>query len=573
MMRRVEFLSIAFVGLAWFCVIQGPGANQNSHLALVSALANHTPRVDRFHNWTGDISYIDGHYYSDKAPGLALVTLPWYLTLDAVDLRIHGPSAAVPWPAAQNDMSSTAVWEVGLFGATLPAIVLLLLIRSVAGRLVPGYGTVGALVVGTGCLFSVLATMFFAHALSTCLGFAAFAVLFHARRGPPRLGPVAGAGLLAGFAIVVEFPLAIVAIVVGMYAVLGPNPIRRAATYAGGLAIGVVPLFAFNIWAFHSPTTLAYKNAVIQPGTSGHDVVGANATGLFGVGIPNLRAGVELLFAGHGLLVLSPVLALAALGIVSLARRGHRAEAIVIGGVAVSFLLYNSAYYLPFGGFAAGPRFLVPVVPFLALGVAAAWRSWPLLTATLFLASVTVATVSLIGNPQGTSESAEAWFNRVEHGQFTRTVFDWISRSHRTLEVLPIVVLLAAAVAIGLAVTPRFRIDRRAAAVALSALVAWRIVYSGPPVMLNVDAQTGGWLGLAGVIGLAAAIPLAFFVARKRPAAVLPAILLVPIAWQPFAAHTGIALSAITIALCGILLAYSLPRRRSSRLLEQHGNS
>ena len=477
--RRLGLLSIALVGLGWVSVIQGPGANQNAHLALVTSLANHTPRVDRFHNWTGDVAYIDGHYYADKAPGLALVTLPWYFALDVLDLRTRGPSAHVPWPAAQNDMSATAVWEVGLFGATLPAIALLLLVRSVAERLVPGYGTAAALVVGTGCLFAVLATMFFAHVLSTCLGFAAFAVLFHARRGPPRrLGPVAVAGLLAGFAVVVEFPLAIVAAVVGLYAVLGMRPVRRAVAYAGGLVVGVAPLLAFNTWAFGSPTKLAYTNAVIQPGSNGHAIVGANASGFFGVGLPSLRAGAELMFAGHGLLVLSPVLALSAVGVVSLTRFGHRAEAAVVGGVAVCFLLYNAAYYLPFGGFAAGPRFLVPAVPFLAIGVAAAWRSSPAMTVTLFLASVVVATVSLIGNPQGESESAGSWFNRVERGDVSRTVFDWISGSHETLAVVPVVLLLGAAVAIGLAVTPRFRVDARLVATALAALVAWRIVYT-----------------------------------------------------------------------------------------------
>ena len=573
MKRRLGLLSIVLVGLGWISVIQGPGANQNAHLALVTSLASRTPRVDRFHNWTGDVSYIDGHYYADKAPGLALVTLPWYLALDVLDLRTRGPSAHVPWPAAQNDMPATALWEVGLVGATLPAIVLLLLVRSVAERLVPGYGTAAALVVGTGCLLAVLATMFFAHVLSTCLGFAAFAVLFHARRGPPRLGPVAAAGLLAGFAVVVEFPLAIVAAVVGLYAVLGTRPVRRAAAYAGGLVVGIAPLLAFNAWAFGSPTTLAYTNAIIQPGSNGHAVVGANASGFFGVGVPSLRAGVELLFAGHGLLVLSPVLALAAVGVVSLARSGHRAEAAVVVGVAVCFLLYNAAYYLPFGGFAAGPRFLVPAVPFLAIGVAAAWRSSPVLTVTLFLASVVVATVSLIGNPQGESESAGSWFNRVERGDVTRTVFDWISGSHETVAVVPVVLLFAAAVAIGLAVTPRFRVDARVMGVALAALVAWRIVYTGANVMFNVDAQTGGWAGLAGVLGLAVAIPLAFLTARTRAAAVLPALLLVPIAWPPFAAHTGLTLTAITIAAGGIVLVRWLPPPVGRRLLGRHSSN
>ena len=567
--RRLAFLSIVFVGLAWFSVIQGPGANQNSHLALVTALANHTPRVDRFHNWTGDVAYIDGLLLR-QAPGLALVTLPWYFALDVLDLRTRGPSAPAPWPAAQNDMSSTAVWQVGLFGATLPAI------PSSARplgrrRLVPGYGTAGALVVGTGCLFAVLAMMFFT---SSPRVLDSPRSLCSSMRGEGRRA--AGAGRGGRSPRWIRRRRGVPARDRG-----DGRPVRRARNTPGSAGRRLCRRARYRGRAasrlqhvgVRLTDNVGVQNAVIQPGTSGHEIVGANASGFFGVGIPSLRAGAELLFAGHGLLVLSPVLALAALGVVSLAD-GYRAEAAVVGGVAVCFLFDNSAYYLPFGGFAAGPRFLVPAVPFLALGVAAAWRSSPVLTVTMFLASFTVATVSLIGNPQGPSESATEWFNRVENGDFTRTVFDWISASHRTPKVFPSFGPLAAAVAIGLAVTPRFRVDPRAGR---DGVVGTRGVANR---LYGIDRHAqrrrpdrGGRAGLAGVLGLAAAIPLAFLTARKRAAAALPALLLVPIAWPPFAAHTGIALAAIAIAVSGIVLVRSLPPRVDRRPLGRHSSS
>lgn len=557
--RRLALLAIVFVGIAWVSLIQTPGANQNAHLALVTAFAHGTPRIDPYRNWSGDVSYLDGHYYTAKAPGLALATLPWYLGLEAAGLRIKGPPPSVAWPTAQFDMPTTAVWEVGVFGATLPAFILLLLVLFVAGRLIPGYGMAAVLTVGTASLFAILATMFFAHALSACIGFAVFAVLFHERRGPPRLALVAAAGVLAGLGAVVEFPLAIVALVCGIYGILRTDRVRRATAYAGGFVIGILPLLAFNAWAVGSPTELAYTNVIIERGASGHAVLGKNASGFFGVGVPSLRAAAELLFAGHGLLVLSPVLALAAVGLVALWRSGSRAEALAAGSIAVLFLIYDASYYLPYGGFPAGPRFLVPSIPFLAIGVAAAWRAFPGLTVTLFLASLIVTTAALIGKPLGSSESAAAWFHRVEHGDVTRTVLHWLSVSHPVVEMIPIVLLLAAAVAIGFVLTPRFRIDARVAGVAIAALAAWRLVYVGAPTMLIVDTQTGGWAGLAGVVGLAIAVPFAFVVARRRPLAVLPALLLLPFAWPPFAAHTGLAFATTMVAIAGIALVTQLP--------------
>jgi len=48
----------------------------------------------------------------------------------------------------------------------------------------------------------------------------------------------------------------------------------------------------------------------------------------------------------------------------------------------------------------------------------------------------------------------------------------------------------------------------------------------------------------------------------RRAAAVLPALLLLPIAWPRFAAHTGIALVTIVLATAGMIGAVLAARRR-----------
>jgi hypothetical protein len=134
------------------------------------------------------------------------------------------------------------------------------------------------------------------------------------------------------------------------------------------------------------------------------------------------------------------------------------------------------------------------------------------------------------------------------------------------IEIVPIVALVVAALAVGFLVTPRPQLDATVAAQALAALVAWRIVYSGAPTMLNVDAQTRGWAGLAGVVLLAAAIPLVFILARSRTAVFVPALLLAPIAWPRAAAHTGFALALVGLAVLAVImfvLVVTSPDRRS----------
>jgi hypothetical protein len=554
-MQRLGVVAIVLLALAWIPVMQLPGANQNAHLALVKSLAAGTPRIDRFRTETADTAYVDGHYYTAKAPGLALVTLPWYMALDGLGLTVENPAAERPWPEAMYAMPRPAIWEVSLFGALLPAFVLLLIVGSLVDRLIPGYGTVAAVTVGAGSLLGLFATFFFAHALSACLGFAAFALLvfeWHRRWRWP--GTIVLAGALAGLATVVELPLAIVATAAFLYAIARPyQRVPRALGFGTGFMIGVLPLLAFDAWAFGSPFRVPYSNAVLEPGVSGHDVVGANAGGFFGVGAPKLHSGLELLLSGTGLIVVAPVWALTGFGLVVLWRQGLRSEAAVVGAVAGAFVVYNAAYWLPFGGFSAGPRFLVPLLPFLALPIAAAFRSLPLTSLALALAAIVVTTVSLLAEPLDHAEDAGTWFHRLGRGDVTQTLFRWQLDMSGIAGVIPVALFIASAVGLAVYVTPWPGLRFREAILACAALGAWRIVYVGAPTLLEVDRAHQGWTGVAAVIGLLAAIAV-FLVLLSRTGliAIVPAIALVPLVWPRFAAHTTASLVAVSVALLGL---------------------
>ena len=59
-------------------------------------------------------------------------------------------------------------------------------------------------------------------------------------------------------------------------------------------------MLAFNYWAFGNPLKLAYGYAVAFPGVSGHDVLGLNSHGFFGITAPRFDSAVSLLLAGRG---------------------------------------------------------------------------------------------------------------------------------------------------------------------------------------------------------------------------------------------------------------------------------
>ncbi|HZU20804.1 MAG TPA: hypothetical protein VE982_06270 [Gaiellaceae bacterium] len=493
--HRAGTAAIVAVVLAGSMLVQRNTWNQTSHYALVQSLRDGTPIIDRWHTTTGDVSYVGGHYYSSKAPGLAFAAL--------VPLEIVRGIVRVTGASGRPD---SMIWALGVFCAALPALVLLLLVRAVGDALAPGFGVLAAMTLGLGTLVLPFSTLFFAHALSTTLGFAAFFLLWRERQGPPRLALVAAAGVVAGLATVVEYPLVVLGVVLGLYAVSRGDVVRRGLAYGAAAVAGALPSFLYNAWAFGSPLTFPYAHAVLVPGKSGHDVIGANDQGVYGVASPHLGRAVDLLFSQFGLLRLTPVVAMGAVGAVLLYRGGRRAEALVVAGVAALFLLYNSGYYLPFGGWTPGPRFLIPVLPFLAFPLALSYRRFAAVTTALAVPSAAImiaatATEPLVPTVLGPTE----WEWRLRNGVFaTRS---WLSlaagRPGGWLAPLPFLVLIAVALGLLLLALPRLAIARRDVPLALAAFAAWVVIFFAGPKLNHGLSQDVAALALAAALAAA----------------------------------------------------------------------
>jgi hypothetical protein len=537
--------ALAVFACACAFVVQSPGWAQTSYMALSKALTHGTAKIDPWHWETHDIAWFDGHYYSVKPPGLVLATLPLYAGLHAAgaervahDARIRAESGGgVPWAAktlplegygysraraldARTAIADSApmTWALGLVGVLLPALVLLALVARVTDRVAPGTGTAAALTLGAGTLILPFSTLYFSHVLSAVLGFAAFALAWRDRDGPSSPRRLAAAGALAGLAISCEYPLAIVAVVVGIFAVARRGGIvRRACGYGAGLAAGVAPLLAYQWWAFGSPFHTSYVGAVAWTGVSGHDVLGLNDAGIFGITAPRIGDGLALLFGGRGLLTLAPVLVMAGAGVVAMHRDGLRAQARTIAALALAYLLYDAGYWLPFGGGSPGPRFLIPILPFLAIGLGPAWRRWPATTLALSVASATTMVVATMSYPMIGSRDTGVWLHRMlSDGSFQHSVLDLAGIAHGLASILPFVALVAIALGLGVSSLGVRRLAGGARHVPL-AVAGWALwaIFLQRPLHLPTGDATLLIVGAA-VVGATVATVVAA-IARRSP--------------------------------------------------------
>ena len=362
--------------------------NQNSRLDLTLAIVERgTVRIDAYGDNTGDYATIDGHRYTDKAPGLSLVAIPAYGLIRI--LQTHGLDRLTQRLGSGPGFTTTLRPEgAGINGPRIDlAIALYLLAILTVGSTAAGLGVLVALVLARlwGCrtagvltaLILGLATPIFPYAqafyghlpTATCL-FAAFALLVLRPTPLPSDRVLVAFGALLALAVVIEYPAAVTALPVVVWAL---TLARWRAVFFGTLGASgpLLILAAYDLIAFGTPLPIGYAHSTLWQTQ--------HQQGFLSLTYPKWDALWGLAFSPfRGLFVLAPVLLLVLPGAWQALRQqeGRMATIVALASFGAT-VLFTASSAMWWGGFAVGPRYLLPGLPFLAvpLGALIAWAN------------------------------------------------------------------------------------------------------------------------------------------------------------------------------------------------------
>ncbi len=363
--------------------------NQNSRLDLVMAIVDEgTLSIDHYYQNTGDYAAFNGHYYSDKAPGSAFLGVPVYAAIRPI---LHSaPVQQVMNRLAQTDAFGATLKKEGtglltdkiyfaivlyiltIITVSIPSALLGVLIYKFLGIFTErgAWRVAAALLYGLATNAFPYSGAFLSHQMVAFLLFGAFYLAYLIGQGRASVYWTFLVGLMLGYSVITEYPTALIAAAVFGYVwLILPDRRWMAALVAGGLPPGLL-IMAYDWAIFRNVLPVGYMHSEMYTDIHSQgfiSLVGPSAEALWGITFGSYR----------GLFFIAPILLLAVPGFVTWWRQGkYRREWGVCLWAVVSFILFNGSSVMWQGGYSIGPRYLVPMVPFMAVAMGACLIRW-----------------------------------------------------------------------------------------------------------------------------------------------------------------------------------------------------
>jgi hypothetical protein len=355
---------------------------QNSKLDLTMAIVDQgTFSIDDYYHNTGDYALYKGKHYSDKAPGISFLGVPFYAifkliaqtsTVDQVITRLSiNPAMTSTLREGGTGLLKEKVYfamamsSVTFFAVSVPSALLGAILYRFLGRLTTNssHRILVVVVYGLATIAFPQSQGFSGRQLVATLTFSCFFLLFRLKRGELSPHWLWLVGLFMGWSAITDYPTGLILVGLFVYAFFAVRQKRHLLALIGGGIPPVLLAMYYNYSCFDTPMPVGYFYSELY--------TDLHYTGLLSLTYPKPDAIWGLTFSPfRGLLYLSPFLLLAVPGFWSMARQqSYRAEWALCVWAVISFFTFNSSSAMWWAGFSVGPAYLNPMLPYLVVPI------------------------------------------------------------------------------------------------------------------------------------------------------------------------------------------------------------
>lgn len=387
-----------FLLLTYAQFFQNASWGSASRFDLARALAEHgTIRIDAYHENTGDKAIANGHTYTDKAPLPSFLAVPGILLAQAIRNATGLPASESVFLTLMGGLA--VIFASGIVTAAGGALFFHMLIHEGVDV---GRAWLAALLTFLATPLFPYATLLQGHAPAAAWLLAAFYFWLPASGAPSGRRAACG-GVAASCAFATEYLTAIPLLVFAVVSLArrsSDDPAiaraRRAFAMAAGALPGLVLLGIYHRAAFGSPWTFGYQHVALPYFQK------KMSAGLLGVHAPDPKVALRLLIEPYrGLFPSSPLLLLAFPGLLFLLReRGERLPSALSLFTFIYYWMLNAGHATWHGGWAIGPRHMIPAIPLLGRGIVRALELWPRATALAGIISTIVMLAATAVGPE-----------------------------------------------------------------------------------------------------------------------------------------------------------------------------
>ena len=250
-----------------------------------------------------DVSIRDGKLYSDKAPGLSMISAPVVWILNPILGRTPFSDLPAYWPLRH---------ALTMILLALPSVGLALLVGAAVPEIELKHRMAYSLVAALTTPLWTYGTVYLGHASAALLISVAWFLLlgFPSQDSPLEPRRAAFGGAVAGFSIATEYPTALLVTVILATLLVRRTPLVVLLSVAAGAFAGILPALFYHQIAFGSPWITGYSFKA----DSGFQAIIAH--GAFGISWPSAEALWGISFgARRGLFYYCPLLLLTPLGL------------------------------------------------------------------------------------------------------------------------------------------------------------------------------------------------------------------------------------------------------------------